>query len=621
MKKPRILIAEDERIVVLDLQKRLLSLDYEIAGVATTSKECINAVLANKPDIILMDIILKGDKDGISTAAEIKERFDIPVVYLTAHTDDQTIQRAKITEPYGYIIKPFEMKDLQTTLEIALYRSQMEARLSESEIKYRTLVQTATDAVLILNTDGCITSVNPKSVQMFGYPEEQMVGASIKKIMPDVFINHLEHGVKRFLEVGKPITADVLEVTARKFSGENFPVEIAFSSWNTGQVLYFTLIVRDITKRKQTEDELKKAHGLLEQIVLERTAELQALINQSPLGIALFESDGKIAYGNNVWKNIWNESALQTQNESYNLFQDPVFVKNGYVPLVEQILIKGGSFTTGELYLAPEDYPELSNSEGLVVVFHFYTVQVAGEPTFRIVSLVENVTDSVKALDASREVAEQKGRMALIVEMLETERTRISRELHDGVGQILSAIKLNIEVFEKSGNQDMMPLKRAKDLLTGANCELRDIIYSLHPVYLDNGGLPAALQTLCSETMNSANLKISLQVDGLEKRVAPKLELATFRIIQEAINNAVKHSRADVIDIRVRKIGNLLDLYVRDNGQGFNAGSLQQTKETHGFGLVGIRERVETLNGSFHLESAPGKGVEFFINIPLTEKG
>ncbi|MBI5727191.1 MAG: PAS domain S-box protein [Ignavibacteriales bacterium] len=621
MKKPRILIAEDERIVVLDLQKRLLALDYEIAGVATTSKECINAVQTNRPDIILMDIILKGDKDGISTAAEIKERFGIPVVYLTAHTDDQTIQRAKITEPYGYIIKPFEMKDLQTTLEIALYRSQMEARLSESEIKYRTLVQTATDAVLILDTDGYITSVNPKSAQMFGYPVEQMAGASIKKILPDVFINHLEHGVKRFLEVGKPITADVLEVTARKNSGENFPVEIAFSSWNTGQVLYFTLIVRDITKRKQTEDELKKAHGLLEQSVLERTAELQALINQSPLGIALFESDGKIAYGNNVWKNIWNESALQAQNESYNLFQDPVFVKNGYLPLVEQILIKGGSFTTGELYLAPEDYPELSNTEGLVVVFHFYTVQVAGEPTFRIVSLVENVTDSVKALDASREVAEQKGRMALIVEMLETERTRISRELHDGVGQILSAIKLNIEVFEKSGKQDMMPLKRAKDLLTGANSELRDIIYSLHPVYLDNGGLPAALQILCSETMNSATLKISLQVDGLEKRIAPKLELAAFRIIQEAINNAVKHSRADTIYIRVRKIGDLLDLYVKDDGQGFNAGALRQTRETHKFGLVGIRERVETLNGSFHLESTPGKGVEFFINIPLTEMG
>lgn len=619
MKKPRILIAEDERIVVLDLRKRLLTLGYEVADVVSTASECIEAIVKAAPDLVLMDIILKGDRDGISTAAEIKERFGLPVVYLTAHTDDKTIQRAKITEPYGYIIKPFEIKDLQTTLELALYRARMEAKLSESELKYRTLVQTATDAVLIVDVNGIVTSVNQKTLQMFGYELADFIGTSIKKILPDVFVNHLEHGVKRFLEVGKPVAADVLELTARNSGGYYFPVEIAFSSWNNRSQLFFTLIIRDITRRKQIEEDLKKAHDLLALQVEERTIELQALIDQSPLGIALFQLEGKIIYANNVWKELWNQDAIQLQWNLYNLFSDPVLIKTGYTLEIERILKEGGSFSTGELYLAPEDYPEIADAEGVVVILHFYTVRVTNQKSFRIVVIVENVTDKIKALDASKEVEEQKDRLGTFVDLLEVERSRISRELHDGVGQILSAIKLNIEVYEKSAQTGGQPLLRAKELLTSANRELRSIIYSLHPVYLDNGGLEAAVQTLCSETMKSTPLDIRLISELRAQRFQPKVELTAFRIIQEVINNAVKYSMASFLEIRILHIADILDMYMRDDGVGFDAAELLKRKEVQGFGLIGIRERVEALHGTFHIESSPGRGVELFINIPVEE--
>ena len=239
-------------------------------------------------------------------AEEIKANLNIPIVFLTAHSDDQTIQRAKLTEPYGYIIKPFEIKDLQSTIEIALYKSKMETRLAESELKYRTLFLTATDAVLTLDEDGTITSFNNKVLQMFDYDEKELMGESIKKLLPDVFVNHLVEGVKRFMEAGKPVSSDTLEISAKRKSGEAFPVEFSFSQWKANEKIHFTLIIRDITKRKEDEKALLRAHVELEMRVAERTAELRSLIDQSSIAITNYNLHGEAIYVNKAWENIWN---------------------------------------------------------------------------------------------------------------------------------------------------------------------------------------------------------------------------------------------------------------------------------------------------------------------------
>ena len=147
MEKIKILVAEDETIVAMDLKRRLTSLGYQVINISASGEDCISKSLELKPDLILMDIILKGSIDGIKAAEIIKSKLNIPIVYLTAHTDENTIQRAKITGPYGYILKPYEIRDLHSTIEIALYKAQMERQLEESELKYRTLVATATDAI------------------------------------------------------------------------------------------------------------------------------------------------------------------------------------------------------------------------------------------------------------------------------------------------------------------------------------------------------------------------------------------------------------------------------------------------------------------------------------------
>ncbi len=115
-----------------DLKIRLESLGYSIVGIAVTGKDAIKKTQETKPDMVLMDIILKGDMDGIDAAQIIRDRFDIPFIYLTAYFDNAILERAKITQPFGYILKPFEDNGIQSTIEIAVYKYQMEQKLKNS---------------------------------------------------------------------------------------------------------------------------------------------------------------------------------------------------------------------------------------------------------------------------------------------------------------------------------------------------------------------------------------------------------------------------------------------------------------------------------------------------------
>jgi signal transduction histidine kinase len=128
-----VLIVEDEAIVAADLAKILRRLGYEISGLAARGEEAVALARDRHPDVVLMDIRLAGGMDGIEAAEQIRRLFDLPVVYLTAHSDRATLQRAKLTEPFGYILKPFEERELETHIEMALYKHQTEQKLRASE--------------------------------------------------------------------------------------------------------------------------------------------------------------------------------------------------------------------------------------------------------------------------------------------------------------------------------------------------------------------------------------------------------------------------------------------------------------------------------------------------------
>ena len=135
----RILIVEDEIVVSKVLGLRLSDLGYEVAGTVDNAIEAIAEAARLKPNLILMDIMLKGDMDGIEAASEIRKNMDIPIIFLTAFSDEETLNRAKITSPYGYIIKPFEEREIRINIEIALYKHRVDGELKAARKEIRVL--------------------------------------------------------------------------------------------------------------------------------------------------------------------------------------------------------------------------------------------------------------------------------------------------------------------------------------------------------------------------------------------------------------------------------------------------------------------------------------------------
>jgi AmiR/NasT family two-component response regulator len=159
-KKAKILVVEDDRIISLEIKERLEEFNYGVIGSATTGEEAYSLASAYLPDLIIMDIHIEGAMDGIETALKIKNELNIPVVYLTAYADDFTIERAKITEPYGYIVKPLDERELKSAVEIALYKNKADKALKDSEARYKAIVDTIEGSLFLVNNERQITFSN-----------------------------------------------------------------------------------------------------------------------------------------------------------------------------------------------------------------------------------------------------------------------------------------------------------------------------------------------------------------------------------------------------------------------------------------------------------------------------
>ena len=179
----RILIVEDERIVARDLQQTLVELDYDVFAIASSAEQALARASETCPDIVLMDIRIRGNLDGIATAQILRDRFGVPVIYLTAHSDDATLERAKITEPHGYLIKPVKPAELRSAIEVSLYRHAMELRLRERERWFSTTLCSIADAVISVDLAGNVTFVNPAGEALMGCKSEDALGRPANEIL------------------------------------------------------------------------------------------------------------------------------------------------------------------------------------------------------------------------------------------------------------------------------------------------------------------------------------------------------------------------------------------------------------------------------------------------------
>ncbi len=293
MKKEKLIIVEDDAITAMDMRSILEDLGYEVAYTAAYGKDAIEQARKQKPDLVLIDVNIKGDIDGIETAEIIYGELDIPIIYITALSDDKTFQRAKATRPLAYVLKPFDEKDLKIAVEMALYKYKLERKLKESEKKYRLVVENATVGIIVVQ-DGKIKFANSYITKVSGYSFEELFNKDSIEFIYEADREKVEELRKSDLE--NPDKNILHTIRLRTKKGDILWVEnkrVIINWQGKSATLNF---LTDITEKKLAEQELAKTQSIL-----------QSLFEASPDLIAVFDKKHNLVLSNYYSDSVKNQ--------------------------------------------------------------------------------------------------------------------------------------------------------------------------------------------------------------------------------------------------------------------------------------------------------------------------
>jgi diguanylate cyclase len=248
----RILIVEDEVVVALELQHRLTGIGYEILGAVPSGQGAIDRARELRPDVVLMDIVLAGKMDGIEASETIRNGLDIPVIFLTAHADERTFERAKATQPFGYILKPFNERELQISIEMALYKHQKEKTAREREEWLTATLTSIGDAVITVDIRSYVTFMNAAAELLTGWDLKDVVGSKATDLWRIIQDDGL-------MDRSSITSRAVLEALLVNKQGKEIPVDynVAPIKNYRGEVTGTVFVLRDITERKATEERIR----------------------------------------------------------------------------------------------------------------------------------------------------------------------------------------------------------------------------------------------------------------------------------------------------------------------------------------------------------------------------
>ncbi len=278
MKQAKILIVEDESVVAWHVQEALHDLGHEVIAVATTAREAIQIAAEQRPDLVLMDISLQGKTDGVAAAEYLYLRLDLPVVYLTAHADEQTLHRATQTSPFGYLLKPFQAADLHSTIQVALQRHQLERALKAAQQWYATTLVSIADATIVTDVDGFITFMNPAAEFFTGWTQEQALGEFAGRVLSLIHEetgNAIENPILAALCRGDTVTLPERAILQSR-DGSERPVGDSASPIRNrnGEIVGGVMVFQDMSDRRQMERHLKERNETLERTQSRLMAEL-----------------------------------------------------------------------------------------------------------------------------------------------------------------------------------------------------------------------------------------------------------------------------------------------------------------------------------------------------------
>lgn len=480
--KKGVIVVEDDPDAAYILERTLKKIDIPALATVATGEGAIEQAGKLAPDLILMDIMLQGEMDGIEAANIITERYDIPVIFLTAYTGEELIQRAATSEHYGYLLKPIDPRQLSVSIDVTMRQHFLEQQLAISRAWFQETMMGIGDSVITTNSAEKIDFINPSAEQLLNTKSKEVVGLHLPDVLEIVDSS------------GKKVTQKVIKTTDK--AGSYHRKEYIFKSPDDSNVPVDVTVIPIISKKKM-------------------------------IGWVIFLQD-------------------ISERKRY-----------------EEDLVK----TRDDLRSYKEELQLLSNN---------------------------------------------------LRSLQEKERGQISREIHDEIAQNLARIRMDIQALRgKITDEKSKELaSNTSELVGECITSVRRIATELRPRILDDVGLIAAVQWQLDQIRNRYNLSIDLATDPEEFEIDPEMAVDIFRIIQESLQNVVKHANATKVSINLEHTYDSVNLEVHDNGSGFETYELTPT---HSLGIVGMRERTNRWKGTFNVTSSENKGCMVKASFPYIE--
>jgi PAS domain S-box-containing protein len=568
----RILIVEEEALIVAEMADRLTLAGCEIIATTDNGTEAIEAAVTLRPDLILMDARLKGDMDGIHASELIQRQFSVPIVYVTAHSDRGTLQGVKASGAFGYIQKPFHMRNLVSAIDMAVNRFKMEQQLEENLLAYSTIMSSSSDGVIATDVHGRVRYLNPAAERLTGWSIRDAQGQPSSAIVrfASTAGDWGDHPVGQVLASRQPLTLGGAERLISRY-GVHVPVDGGISAVidSLGRLVGATITLRDVSDARKATEDLKDA-----------AEQLRAVLDTAVDGVMLFDATGRTLMCNSACPRLFGYSAKEMVRCAIDTLipdmptsdLDRPLQTSAPLPLKIKARPTFGRRKDGSTFPAELSLGKTSHG---------------GQPVF--VSVI-------------RDISERKELEAALLDAIGHEQRRLADDLHDGLGQELTGLSLLLSAFAAGvchGNTlEATDLERALVVAQRALQSCRSIARGLSPVTEAQGGLVAGLRDLVARLKTGSGPTFDFTTIGLARLgLSPAASDHLFRIAQEAIANALKHARANLIKVTLEIEPASVRLAICDDGEGLTVPEISAT----GLGLRTMRYRASLLGAKFHI--------------------
>ena len=477
--------------------------------------------------------------------------------------------------------------------------------------RLRAILDSAMDAIITVDDEQHIVLFNRAAEQVFGLSREEALGTPLDRLIPERFRENHRRYLQEFRRTG--VTArrmgGVAELWGLRASGQEFPIEASISQTAEGERCYFTVILRDISRRREAEAEALRTRGALG----EAQARLAAIVDSAMDAVISVDSEQKIVLFNRAAENVFGlkrEDALGTPLDRLL----PARFRGAHRGYVQAFGATGvtsrrmGDVTTlWALRADGTEFPiEASISQATEGDKRYFTV------ILRDISLRKQHEDALR--ESQRELRELSAR---VLEAREDEKTLIARELHDELGQLLTALKMDLaSLRETRPDQLEDKMREMGRLLDQTVSATRRISADLRPLMLDDLGLADAASWLVEDFAKRSGVQCRMQTSGAEALAEASKPVATtvYRAIQESLTNIARHAGASEAWVQLAVEDRAILVEVEDNGRGISAEAMAKSRS---LGLKGMRERITYLGGSLEIARAPRGGTRLRARVPL----